>query len=73
MSKRGRSFICRNLTEVNLEDELDLVATFNIVDDFDLVIAFNFESDFDLLSEVKPVNKVCIKFALNSFPRAIDI
>jgi hypothetical protein len=73
MSKSGRSFICRNLTEVNLEDKLDLVATFNIVFDFDLVIAFNFEADFDLLSEVKPVNKVCIKFELNSFTRAIGI
>ena len=47
-----------NLTECNLEDELDLVAMFNLAVDSDLVVAFNFEADFDLLSEVKLVNKV---------------
>ena len=47
-----------NLTECNLEDELDLVAMFNLAADFDPVVAFNFEADIDLLSEVKLVNKV---------------
>ena len=49
-----------NLTECNLEDELDLVAMFNLAVDSDLVVAFNFEADFDLLSEVKLVSKVWI-------------
>ena len=47
-------------TEVNLEEDLDLVAMFNLADDFDPVVAFNFEADLDLLSEVKLVSKVWI-------------